>query len=326
MPALLAAVLWMTVAHAQTGAGTVLSNVATAAFVGGDGAPRTTPSNPVDSVVAGACGLTITPDGTLAAPGHAVLAAPGTTVAFPYLFTSTANLSADFELEALLDPASALAPASIAIHLDLNDDGLLDPGEPAVDELLAVAPSEVVPLLLVIVLAADESVAGDVYVDVVGRCAGAPATEDAGNVALVTVAREGVRAFVKDAAPAPGSALAPGAELTYDLGFTVNEVALVDAVLSDVLDPLLDAPSALARPPRRGAAAGARHVRSGHAHGGRGVRGPAAGYPRRPHRDDDRPAGRPARRRRAEPSRARLRRRRRGQQPDRCTRSSGRAR
>jgi fimbrial isopeptide formation D2 family protein len=244
VPALLA-VLWLAgLAHAQTAAGTVVTNVASAAFVGSDGGARTTPSNPVQSDVVGVCGLRITPDGTLASPGHAVVARPGETLSLPYLFTSAANGSADFDLEALLDPASALAPASIAVHLDLDGDGVLDPGEPAVAGLTGVAPGEAIALLLVITLADDDGVAGDVFVDVVGRCSGDPAIVDAGNVARVTVAREGVRAFVKDAVPAPGSALAPGAEVTYGIGFTVNEVALTGAVLSDTLDPLLDEPSA----------------------------------------------------------------------------------
>jgi len=244
VPALLAALLLAGLAHAQTPAGTVVTNVASAAFVGTDGSARTTPSNAVQSDVTAVCGLTITPDGTLASPGHAVLARPGETVSLPYLFTSAANLSADFDLEALLDPASALAPASVAIHLDLNGNGVLDPGEPAVTELTGVAPGTTVPLLLVVTLADDASAAGDVFIDVVGRCAGDPTIVDAGNVALITVAREGVRDFVKDAVPAPGSTLAPGDELTYSVGFTVNEFALTDAVLSDTLDPLLDDPSA----------------------------------------------------------------------------------
>lgn len=243
----LLAVLWLAgLAHAQTAAGTVVTNVASAAFVGSDGAARTTPSNPVQSDVTAVCGLAITPDGTLASPGHAVVARPGETLSLPYLFTSAANGLADFDLEALLDPASALAPASVAMHLDLNGNGLLDPGEPAITELTGVAPGATVPLLLVLTLADDDSVAGDVFVDVVGRCAGDPAIVDAGNVALVTVAREGVRDFVKDAVPAPGSALEPGDELTYTIGFTVNEVALTGALFSDTLDPLLDDPSAFA--------------------------------------------------------------------------------
>ena len=244
VPALLAALLLAGLAHAQTPAGTVVTNVASAAFVGSDGSARTTPSNPVQSDVTAVCGLTITPDGTLASPGHAVLARPGETISLPYLFTSASNVSADFDLEALLDPASALAPASIAVHRDLNGNGVLDPGEPVVTELTGVAPGTTVALLLVITLADDASVAGDVFVDVVGRCASDPTIVDAGNVALVAVAREGVRDFVKNAVPAPGSALAPGDELTYTIGFTVNEFALTDAVLSDTLDPLLEPPSA----------------------------------------------------------------------------------
>jgi len=244
VPALLAALLLAGLAHAQTAAGTVVTNVASAAFVGSDGSARTTPSNPVQSDVTAVCGLTITPDGTLASPGHAVLAQPGETVSLPYLLTSAANVSADFDLEALLDPASALAPAAITVHLDLNGNGVLDPGEPAITELTGVAPGTTVPLLLVVSLADDASIAGDVFIDVVGRCASDPTIVDAGNVALVTVAREGVRDFVKDAVPAPGSALAPGDELTYSIGFTVNEFALTGVVLSDTLDPLLDDPSA----------------------------------------------------------------------------------
>ena len=241
--ALLAALLLAALAHAQTPAGTVVTNVAAAAFVGSDGSTRTTPSNLVESDVTAVCNLVITPDGSLASPGHAVLARPGETISLPYLLMSAANVSADFDLEALLDPASALAPASITMHHDLNGNGVLDPGEPAITELTGVAPGTTVPLLLVVTLADDASVAGDVFIDVVGRCGSDPAIVDAGNVTLITVAREGVRDFVKDAVPDPGTALAPGDELTYTVGFTVNEFALADAVLSDTLDPLLEPPS-----------------------------------------------------------------------------------
>lgn len=244
VPALLAVLLLTTMAHAQTSAGTVVTNVASAAFVGSDGSARTTPSNPVQSDVTAVCGLTITPDGTLASPGHAVAARPGETIALPYLLRSTANVSADFELVTLLDPASALSPASVVLYRDLSGNGHLDPDDPVVGRLVGVAPGTAVPLLLAVTLADDDSVAGDVFIDVVGRCASDPAIVDAGNVARITVAREGVRDFVKDAVPAPGSALAPGDELTYSVGFTVNEFALTNAVLSDTLDPLLEVPSA----------------------------------------------------------------------------------
>lgn len=244
--ALLAALAVAGIVNAQSGSGTVVTNVATAAFTGADDLARSTDSNAVQSIVAAVCGLSITPDGTIASPGHAVTARPGETVALPYLIQSTANLSADFELDALLDPASTHVPASLALHRDLDGDGILDPGDPVVTGLAGLAPGEVVALLLVITLADDASAAGTVYVDVVGRCAGDPASGDAGNVALVDVERDGVGDVRKTAVPAPGSALAAGATVRYEVAFDVLETPLVDVVLSDVLDASLAAPSSLA--------------------------------------------------------------------------------
>lgn len=238
--------------HAQTGAertpaGTVVPNVAVAEFSLG-GVDREATSNVVESLVTGICGVAITPDGTIGSPGQTLVATPGSSVAFPYLLTSTANLTADFQLEAVAIAGDVPAPASLTIYHDLNGDGILDPGDVAVSTFSGFAPGATAALILVVELAPGGT-AGDLHVDLVGRCFllgdTDPGAVDEGNVARVNVVFGGVRDLAKNAAPAPGSAVAPGEALSYTVAFTVNELPLTDVLLSDPLDAWLDPPSAV---------------------------------------------------------------------------------
>jgi uncharacterized repeat protein (TIGR01451 family) len=229
--------------QAQTDAGTVVTNVAHATFAR-SGSPSSTLSNVVRSVVGDVCGIEITPDGTVASPSRTVVASPGEAVVLAYLLRSRANAAADVELAVVIEAESGLVPLALALHLDVDGDGLLGPGDTAVTALPGVPPGASIALLLVVTFAFDTQ-AGSVYLDVTGRCAGSPATADRGNVARVIVERHasrGIESLLKGAVPVSGTPVHPGADVRYTLSFTSTR-ALTDVVVRDPLDPLLEPPT-----------------------------------------------------------------------------------
>lgn len=128
----LAAFLALGVASAAgTKAGTQITNQASAAYRDSTGTRLDANSNQVSTLVKQVGGVTISPDGTPAAPGQQQQAVPGAEVVFPYTLTNTGNGTDSFLVDTMVDSSvtNTVAPATRVVYIDANGDGILQPGE-----------------------------------------------------------------------------------------------------------------------------------------------------------------------------------------------------
>lgn len=128
----LAAFLALGVASAAgTKAGTQITNQASAAYRDSTGTRLDANSNQVSTLVKQVGGVTISPDGTPAAPGQQQQAVPGAEVVFPYTLTNTGNGTDSFLVDTMVDSSvtNTVAPATRVVYVDANGDGILQPGE-----------------------------------------------------------------------------------------------------------------------------------------------------------------------------------------------------
>lgn len=200
-------------------------------------------TNTTSHLVQQTCGVSVTPDGTVAAPGATRATAPGGTVVIPYSVTNTGNATFDLTLRTELLPESTTAPASSEFVWDQDGNGTHDAGEPVVTQLTAVPPSASRNLLLV-VQTSSAAIADDViYLDLIAACDGDPSVRDEGNVARVQVPSGGIEGLAKTASQAAGTPLAPGDPVGYDVRFSAVDLDLESVTIEDVIDEDLDAPT-----------------------------------------------------------------------------------
>ncbi len=139
-------------AFAQTAAGVIITNQASADFIDSGGNGQTTLSNPVEVVVLPVYSFNIEPDDTLDPTGGAADQGEipsggaftpdpantltdvdaGSTVQFSYTLDNDANINDVFDLEVIQDGADDFDFTGIQIYTfdDLDNDGVYDPGEP----------------------------------------------------------------------------------------------------------------------------------------------------------------------------------------------------
>ena len=172
---------------AGTPAGTVIQNQASATadpFVPGDPGISVL-SNLVESVVNPVCSVSVTPDGTVAAPGQSSTLLPGDSAVFTYRLTNSGNTTSTYALKALIDAASAFTPAPLNVYLDANGNGQLETAERASETAsLTLAPDAGQTMFLV--AATSDSSRGDAFVNLSASCPGGT-PEDSKNVARVRV-------------------------------------------------------------------------------------------------------------------------------------------
>lgn len=236
--------VWMLgLSWAQTSGGTIIPNRALATYTFAGQSQPTRPSNTVNSTVPSLCGLSINPNGSVAAPAQTLQGFAGSTIYFPYTFSNTGNSEQDFTLAAMLESASTLSPRSINLILDSNNNQLYDTGESYISGLTGIAANQTVSLLLEVILEDDITLFGDIYLNVVGACSNEPVIQDRDNVVYLRVLEGGVSALTKSSVPSSGSAVMAGDTITYNISFTVNQNQLDNVRITDVLDSNLTTPS-----------------------------------------------------------------------------------
>ncbi len=118
---------------AGTAAGTQIENQATADYIDSAGNPQSVNSDLVITTVQQVYGVSVTPDGNVAAPGQTRDAIPGSPVYYPYTLTNTGNGTDTFQLTSTVDTsltdATHVTPANITFYIDDNGDGVLQSGE-----------------------------------------------------------------------------------------------------------------------------------------------------------------------------------------------------
>jgi fimbrial isopeptide formation D2 family protein len=227
----------------QTPGGTVLANEAAADYTL-FGVDTTITSNEVESRVPSFCTFAVTPDGTLASPARTVDAVPGTILYLPYTLTYLGNVITDIDLAVLLDVSSTLLPANVSVLLDANNNGRFDAGEAEITSLNTVAFGSSTSLLVAVTLEAEYPNSGVIHVNLRANCEGETVVDE-DNLSRINVLQGGVLGLTKTSVPPSNTQVSPGGDITYTVSFTVNQIALNNAVLSDVLDDALSDPTAL---------------------------------------------------------------------------------
>jgi fimbrial isopeptide formation D2 family protein len=218
--------------------GVVIDNTATLGLAG-----STIDTNTVTHTTPASCLPVIKPDGTLDTPAFSESAPPGSSVVFPYSLSNLGNVVNDFLLEAVLTQTAFPATASVVV--DVNDNGAVDAGETPVTRVADIAIGAEVKLLLVVTLPSDGTINGDVFANLIARCALEPTISDQDNISNVSVPNGGIRELQKSSEPASGTLLYPGATLSYFIDFAVNGRDLSNVVVTDVLDARLIDPVSL---------------------------------------------------------------------------------
>ncbi len=221
---------------AGTPAGTVIQNQASATadpFAPG-GPVISALSNLVESVVSPVCSVSVTPDGTVAAPGQSSTLLPGDTTVFTYRLTNSGNTPNTYALKALVDAASAFTPAPLNIYLDANNDGQLEDAERATEiSSLTLAPDS--GQTLFVVAATSNSSRGDAFVNLSAACPGGTPV-DSNNVSRIRVGEPPAVSLTKTFTPA---VVKPGDTTTVTLvARNDGQGASRTLVLSDALNIL----------------------------------------------------------------------------------------
>ena len=270
---LLAAVLFLAAeAGAQTPAGTTIRNQASARFQDLSGNTYTATSNEVITIVLPVYGLSILPDDSgetpPVTPAMTQSAIPGQTVYYSYNLTNTGNDADTYALAPLLDAANTtmtLGLGDVTIYHDVNGNGVLDGGEPAISTLGVpgnlgpIAAGTTVAILVAYQVPPAALVGEAAYVGVEGVSAGDPTRVDTRNYHLTSVVSDAVLTAMMSGVPAN---VDPGNVITYTItganvgtqsanGVTVPSVGLTGVLVYDALptDPTTGLPLALAGAP-----------------------------------------------------------------------------
>ena len=265
-------------AQAQTPAGTTIRNQASATFQDLLGNSYTATSNEVTTIVLPVYGVSVLPDDSgetpPLVPAMTQNAIPGQTVYYSYSLTNTGNDADSYTLQPLIDPATTmtLGLGDITIYEDVNGNGVLDGGEPAISS--GGAPGNLGPIaagatvyVLVSYQVPSASIAGEVaYVGVDAASVGDPSRIDTRNYHMTTVVSDAVLTAVMSGLPAN---VDPGDVITYAIsgsnvgtqpanGVTVASVGLTGVLIYDVLptDPTTGLPLALSGSPSGSPAGG----------------------------------------------------------------------
>lgn len=205
---------------AGTPAGTVIQNQATLEFTPEGGTPTFVPTQPVQTTVSALCAVSVLPNGTVAAPGQSYTLLPTESTLLKYTVSNTGNAENKVALSVAVDAASQFTPTDLTLHIDANNNGVIDANEPAVTEAAIPADGSVTVLVSVGTTANSR---GNAYLNLVGACAtnlnGLPAERDDNNVALVTVGEPPSLNITKTFAP---NAVRPGEETLVTVTATNN--------------------------------------------------------------------------------------------------------
>ncbi|WP_034385684.1 DUF11 domain-containing protein [Deinococcus sp. YIM 77859] len=226
-------------ALAQTPAGTELTNQATATFeppTPGD--PTTAVSNVVRTVVQAVCAVSVTPNGSVAAPGQRAALLPGERAVFRYTAVNAGNQTFGISVAARTEAGSTLTPAT-QVYADRNGNGTPDPGEASAAVTLPAGGRA--DLLLVVETRSGDQ--GSAWVNLVAGCPGGD--NDDNNVSRVDVGPPPRLTVQKAFQPA---LLRPGDETTVTVttrnagGGESREVMLTDPLEGQLAQGLVFVP------------------------------------------------------------------------------------
>lgn len=213
-----------------TPAGTTLTNTGTVTYDPLEpGGPNRTDSNVVSAVVQAVCAVSVTPNGTLAAPGQTASVLPGETATFRYTLVNAGNAPATLDVTGRVETGSAATPG-VRVYQDLNANGVVDAADTEVSSVTLSADASASLLVLV---STGAGMRGDAFINLIGACRGASAAQDDDNVSRVTVGEPPLLTVGKRFTPA---LVRPGTSTTVQVTATNTGLgASRELILSDLL-------------------------------------------------------------------------------------------
>lgn len=217
---------------AGTPAGTQIKNQATAQYLDENGNSQSSTSNEVITIVQAIHGLTVTPNGTVAAPSTQTATA-GTRVYFPYTLTNTGNAPDSYGLTTAVDASSTYTPANIKIYLDSNGNGVVDAGDNEVVNSGTVVADATANLILAYDVPAAATAGQIGLVNLVATSVGDGTKVDNNNWSKTTVVADAVMTITKQAS-ASGTVY-PGSTITFSItGSNTGSAATTALALADL--------------------------------------------------------------------------------------------
>lgn len=169
---------------AGTPAGTSISNVGLFEFTDTNGATTGQSTTPVNITVAQVYQPSVTPNGTVAAPGQTATARPGETATLIYDVTNLSNGTDTLSLS--ITDAVTGAPINGVIYLDNNNNGIVDAGDTPTATLSNMTADETRHVLVQYVVPAGSTGASSTYINLTATSATNPAAVDNNNVGQIT--------------------------------------------------------------------------------------------------------------------------------------------
>ena len=216
-----------------TPAGTVITNQAAASGTLSDNTPVDGLSNIVSTTVSPLCSVSVTPDGTLQAPGQQQEILPGESALFSFRVVNTGNDRFTTPVGVLVPAESAFTP-TLTLYLDANSNGQLDADERTPISDVTLDADGVANVL--VLAQTDDAQRGDGLFNLTAACGGTGGQTDTNNVALLRLGPPPVLSVTKTFSPA---FVKPGDETTVTLSATNNgQGTSREVVLSDDLAAL----------------------------------------------------------------------------------------
>lgn len=167
---------------AKPPAGTKISNVAVVTYEDQRGVKYRDESNPVIVIVKEVYGISIEPD------YQEFISYPGKVVEIPYTLKNTGNTRDSYTLSVENLPDDDADLDYLQIYLDINNNGVVDPGEPLYDNTNppTLKPEETISLVLQAQIPTSVS-SGNIKVSLNGISRGDNTKQDSNNITLITV-------------------------------------------------------------------------------------------------------------------------------------------
>lgn len=212
---------------AGTPAGTVITNKASVDALDASGQPISAESDPVTTTVSAVCAVSVTPAGTVQAPGQSASLLPGEQAVFKYTLTNVGNQTSTFALTSPVLPPSAYTP-NVALYPDPGN-GVPATGQQPMTSVTLAADQSAKLLMVVQTASADR---GAAYVDLGAACPQGQAS--LGHVSAVTVEQPPVLSLAKSFSPA---SVRPGEKSTVTLTASNSGAgASREVIVTDVLN------------------------------------------------------------------------------------------
>lgn len=183
---------------AGTPAGTIITNVASGnadPLLQGQ-PPVNGLSNLISTTVLPVCSVSVTPNGSVGAPGQQKIVLPGESAVFAYQIINVGNVVAQTAVSVAVPGESAFAPVT-TLYLDRNNNGELDTDERTPISSVNLPIDGSARVLILAQSSAEQR--GDGFVNLVAGCVGQPVSDN--NVASLRLSPPPELSFTKSFSP-----------------------------------------------------------------------------------------------------------------------------